>query len=139
LQWALVSLGVVQLQASKQAGLRVRQEDRGQNQEQQEQQGGLGLVEAMVAMLAGVGEGGAMVVGSDMGTWEQGSGISRRARPAGPMHPRANDGEGGAHTLNSAKCPDTIRMRSQGGGQRTHEVGAAWGSALDRRSHGPYY
>jgi hypothetical protein len=33
--------------------MRVRQEDRGQDQEQQ---GGLGVVEAMVAMLAGVGE-----------------------------------------------------------------------------------
>jgi hypothetical protein len=52
------------LQASKQAGVRVRQEDRGQDQEQQEQQGGLGVVEAMVAMLAGVGEGGTMVVGN---------------------------------------------------------------------------
>ena len=73
----------------------MRQEDRGQDQEQQEQQGWLGVVEAIVAMLAGVGEGGAMVVGSDMGTWEQGSVISRRARPAGPMHPRANDVEEG--------------------------------------------
>jgi hypothetical protein len=76
--------------------VRARQEDRGQDQEQQEQQGGLGVVEAMGAMLAGV-------VGIDMGAWEHGSGISRRARPAGPMpmHPRTNDGEGGAHTLNS--------------------------------------
>ena len=38
--------------------MRVRQEDRGQDQEQQ---GGLGVVEAMVAMLAGVGEGGTTV------------------------------------------------------------------------------
>jgi hypothetical protein len=42
----------------------VRQEDRGRDQEQQEQQEGLGAVEAMVAMLAGVGEGEALVVGS---------------------------------------------------------------------------
>jgi hypothetical protein len=102
----------------------VQQEDRGQDQEQQQEQGGLGVVEAIVAMLAGVGEGGAMVVGSDMGTGEQGSGIPRRARPAGSMHPRANDVEGRAWadtdvktpTLNSLKCPCASKGR---GSERT--------------------
>ena len=62
------------MQASKQAGMRVRQEDRGRDQEQQEQHGGLGAVEAMVAMLAGVGEGEAMVEGSGKAGSTGGSG-----------------------------------------------------------------
>jgi hypothetical protein len=78
-------------------------------------------MEAMVAMLAGVGEGGAMVVGSDMGIWEQGSGISRRTRPAGPMHPRADDAELKTHTLNFVKC--LTQPRGGAGNARTRAAG----------------
>jgi hypothetical protein len=53
----------------------VQQEDRGRDQEQQEQEGGLGVVvEAIVAMLAGVGEGEALVEGSGKAGSTGGSG-----------------------------------------------------------------